>query len=59
VAVKLLPAPSGRSYGQPTAYATTATANLAPAAAPTLDRTALTVTTTLPGRSVTTVIVPW
>jgi O-glycosyl hydrolase len=59
VTVKLLPAASGRSYKRPTTYATTATANLAPAAAPVLDRSARTVTTTLPGRSVTTAIVPW
>jgi O-glycosyl hydrolase len=59
VAVKLLPAPSGRSYGQPTAYATSATSDLAPAAAPALDSSTRTVTTTLPGRSVTTMIVPW
>jgi O-glycosyl hydrolase len=59
IAVKLLPAPSGRSYGQPTAYATTATSDLAPAAAPMLDRSTGTVTSTLPGRSVITLIVPW
>lgn len=59
VGVRLLPAPSGRSYGQPAAYATTATANLAPAAAPVLDSSTRTVTTTLPGRSVTTMVVPW
>jgi O-glycosyl hydrolase len=60
LAVKLRPARSGRTYGQPTAYATTATSDLdPPAATPALDASTRTVTTTLPGRSVTTLIVPW
>ncbi len=59
VGVKLLRAPSGRSYGQPAAYTTSATSNLAPAPAPVLDSSTRTVTTTLPGRSVTTMVVPW
>ena len=59
VGVKLLRAPSGRSYGRPAAYTTSATSNLAPAAAPVLDASTRTVTTTLPGRSVTTMVVPW
>ena len=60
VAVKLRPAPSGRTYEQPSAYATTATSDLdPPATAPALDSSTRTVTTTLPGRSVTTLIVPW
>ena len=59
VGVKLLRAPSGRSYGQPAAYTTSATSNLAPAPAPVLDSSTRTVRTTLPGRSVTTMVVPW
>jgi O-glycosyl hydrolase len=59
VGVKLLRPPSGRSYGQPAAYTTSATSNLAPAPAPVLDSSTRTVRTTLPGRSVTTMVVPW
>jgi O-glycosyl hydrolase len=59
IGVKLLAAPSGRTYGQPSAYTTSATSNLAAAPAPALDSSTRTVTTTLPGRSVTTMIVPW
>ena len=58
VGVRLLPPAGGRAYGQPSAYTTSATSDLAPAAAPLLDPATSTVTTTLPGRSVTTLIVP-
>ena len=59
VGVRLLP-PGGHRYGTPSAYTTTATADLAPAAtAPTLDGSTRTLAMTLPGHSVTTVIVPW
>jgi hypothetical protein len=58
VAVRLLSPTAGRAYGQPSAYTTSATSDLAPAAAPVLDPATSTVTTTLPGRSVTTLIVP-
>jgi O-glycosyl hydrolase len=60
VNVTLLPASGGHRYGQPSAYTTTATSDLTPAAtAPTLDASTRTVTTQLPARSVTTLIVPW
>ena len=59
VRVRLLP-PGGHHYGTPSASTTTAIADLAPAAiAPTLDGSTRTLSTTLPGHSVTTVIVPW
>jgi len=57
--LRLLPESRGHRYGAPSAYTTTATADLAPAPAPVLDRAARTVTAALPARSVTTVIVPW
>jgi O-glycosyl hydrolase len=55
VRVRLL-APGGHSYGTPSAYTTSANQDLAPTAAASVTGTTL--TTTLPGRSVTTVIVP-
>jgi hypothetical protein len=55
VRVRLLP-PGGHSYGTPSAYTTSANQDLAPTAAASVTGTTL--TTTLPGRSVTTVIVP-
>ena len=59
VRLRLLP-PGSHRYGSPSAYTTTATADLAPAAdAATLDGATRTLSTTLPGHSVTTVIVPW
>jgi hypothetical protein len=58
LAVRLLPPAAGHAYGQPSAYTTSATSDLAQAAAPVLDPATGTVTTTLPGRSVTTLIVP-
>ena len=59
VEVRLLRPAAGHAYGRPTAYTTSATSDLAPAPAPVLDPSTHTVTTTLPGRSVTTLIVPW
>jgi O-glycosyl hydrolase len=58
VNVRLLP-PGGHTYGRPTAFVTTSGSDLDPAPAPSFDRSTRTVTTTLPGRSVTTMIVPW
>ena len=57
LAVRLLPPAAGHAYAQPSAYTTSATSDLARAAAPVLDPATGTVTTTLPGRSVTTLIV--
>ena len=59
VSVRLLPPGGGHTYGRATAYTTTAGSDLDAAPAPAFDRSTRTVTTTLPGRSVTTVIVPW
>jgi hypothetical protein len=57
--VQLLP-PGSHRYGTPSAYTTTATADLTPAATPpALNASTHLLTTTLPGRSVATVIVPW
>jgi len=59
VRVQLLP-PGSHRYGAPSAYTTSATAGLAPAATPpTLNGSTHLLTATLPGRSVSTVIVPW
>jgi O-glycosyl hydrolase len=60
VHVRLLPATGGHRYGQPSAYTTSATQSLAPAATPpALDAGTRTLTARVPGRSVTTVIQPW
>jgi O-glycosyl hydrolase len=59
VGVRLVRPTGGHAYGQPSAYTTSATSDLAPAPAPALDPATRTVTTTLPARSVTTMIVPW
>jgi O-glycosyl hydrolase len=57
-AVRLgLPPPGGHSYGTTSAYTTSATQDLASTSAASLHGRVL--TTSLPARSVTTVIVPW
>jgi O-glycosyl hydrolase len=59
VHIQLLP-PGGHTYGQPSAYTTSATQNLTAATStPTLDPSTSTVTAHVPARSVTTVIQPW
>ena len=60
VRLQLLPPGGGHRYGQPSAYTTSATQDLTPAAtAPTLDASTRTITAHVPARSVTTVIEPW
>jgi O-glycosyl hydrolase len=60
VHLQLLPAGGGHRYGAPSAYTTSATQDLTPAAtAPTLDAGSRTLTAHVPARSVTTVIQPW